>query len=167
MSDATATGANATPLTTVTWRETDEIDAALSSLRVVELGTLEPAPQLGTLPHFSDDRGTLVPVDVPSEIPFPVLRAWTITAAPADQIRARHAHFVCEQAFWSTQGAARFVLTDGVRVTEVTLAGPADLLYVPAGLWVQIDRCEAGTVLVAFASLPYDVNDYRSSIGKD
>lgn len=154
-------------LTTVNWRSTDSIDAELESLAAGELGDLEPAAHAVTLPHFSDDRGTLVPIDLPAAVPFPVVRAWTITGAPADQVRARHAHYVCDQAFWCTQGSARFVLTDGAHVAELSLTAPADLLVVPAGLWVQIDRCEPGTVLVAFASLPYDANDYRATIARN
>jgi len=154
-------------LSAVTWRTTDAVDAALAGLTPVALDALEPGASLVLLPHFSDERGTLVPVDTDTVLPFEVHRAWAISGAPLDGTRGRHAHYECEQAFWCSQGAARFVVTDGTRVAETTLHGPDGLILIPAGLWVQIDRCEPGTVLFAFASHPYDENDYRSTITPD
>lgn len=151
-------------LTPVTWRTPDEVDAQLSALQAVPLEQLLPAASAVTLPRYTDDRGTLVPVDVDQVLPFDVRRAWSITHASVDTVRGRHAHFVCDQAFWCNRGYARFVVTDGQRVAEAVLQSPSGLLIVPAGLWVQIDQFQLGTVLLAFASHPYDPDDYRTEL---
>lgn len=151
-------------LTPITWRTPDELDADLSGLEVVTLDQLRPAASAVSLTAYTDQRGTLVPVDIDGLLPFSVRRAWSITGAAADTVRGRHAHYECDQAFWCNRGYARFVLTDGERVAEHMLESPTGLIVVPAGLWVQIDHFQPGTVLMALASHPYDAADYRTEL---
>lgn len=151
----------------VTWRTPDAIDAELDALQPVPTTVLRPAARGVKLPSFTDERGTLVPVDVPSVLPFPVQRTWSITGAPSDTVRGRHAHYECHQAFWLVSGSARFTFSDGDCVSHQLLRGPDELAIVPAGLWVQIDQFAEGTVIIAFASHAYDPHDYRTDITRD
>lgn len=93
-------------------------------------------------------------------IPFAVKRMFAIYDVPKGATRGAHAHRRQEQFIVMFAGGCTIVVDNGVHKKEVSLDGPAEGLYVPAGLWLELKNFSDGAVCVVLASGPYDEADY-------
>ncbi len=110
----------------------------------------------------------------PFPLPFDVKRVFYIFGVPQGGKRGGHAHYEGEQFFVCLAGSVSISHEGfdehGCRdLSEITLLPPLHPgtaqtrhwgLYVPAGLWVEIEVTAPDTILLCLCSNYYDEGDY-------
>ncbi|MBI5734144.1 MAG: FdtA/QdtA family cupin domain-containing protein [Candidatus Kerfeldbacteria bacterium] len=106
-----------------------------------------------TLPVHTDDRFSLIPLEVEGQIDFPIKRVYAITNAlrPTGQ----HAHKIEQECFICFQGEVTAEIDDGSGRREVKLQ-PGDAIYVGTYVWHHFKDFSPGCVLVALSSTNYN-----------
>jgi len=115
---------------------------------------------LWRLPHFRDDRGSLVVAELPTDLPFAPRRIFTVYDVPSYDVRGEHAHRECRQLLLATHGALSVVVDDGKETREVRLDVPTVALYMPPMIWGVQYKFTPDAVLLVLASHPYAPDDY-------
>ena len=122
--------------------------ATIEDVRVIEL------------PKFTDPRGNLSFVEQLSHIPFEIKRTYWIYDVPGGEARGGHAFRKNEEFIIALSGAFDVNIDDGIQKTKYTLNRSYYGLYVPAGLWREIENFSTNSLALEFGSTHYDVNDY-------
>jgi oxalate decarboxylase/phosphoglucose isomerase-like protein (cupin superfamily) len=116
---------------------------------------------LGLRPTSAPNRpGELVPVDLERDVPFPVLRLYTITGVPAGEKRGGHAHRKTRQAIFCLRGKIEVLLESREGRETVLLDGPARGLLLEPMAWHEVTCLSEGCVILVLASTPYEEADY-------
>lgn len=115
------------------------------------------------LPHIHDDRGSLSFAEEPAHIPFVPRRVFYLYDIAPNMSRGGHAHREQQQFLFAPCGLCRVTIDDGTVRTDVTLDRPNRALFVPAGLWLDLNDFSANAVCVVLASGIYDESDYIRS----
>lgn len=110
-------------------------------------------------PQIVDDRGSLTYVEESDHLSFDISRVYYLYDFSGEP-RGNHAHRELEQVMIALNGGLDVTLDDGQSTVTVRLDDPSEGLYVPPGLWRELDEFETGTVCLVLASDPYDENDY-------
>ncbi len=120
-----------------------------------------PGAHVYRFPEFVDLRGSLTSGDLPSDaVPFVPERWFFVYDVPSREVRGEHAHRVCHQFLICVSGQVVVALDDGTHRNEVVLDAPTVGLYVPPMTWSSQFRYDPQSVLLVFASHPYDASDY-------
>lgn len=112
---------------------------------------------------FGDMRGGLTPFEFADDLPFVPRRSFLVYDVPDRRVRGEHAHKVCAQFLVAAKGRLNVVLDDGRVRREVVLDGPTTGLYLSPMVWGIQYKFDPDTVLLVFASHPYDAADYVRS----
>ncbi len=107
-----------------------------------------------------DYRGSLSVGEFNEELPFNPQRYFIIYDVPNKEIRGEHAHKKCDQFLICVKGCCNILLDDGINKCQLLLNSPSNGIYMPAGIWGSQFNYSKDAVLLVFASLPYDPNDY-------
>jgi acetyltransferase-like isoleucine patch superfamily enzyme/dTDP-4-dehydrorhamnose 3,5-epimerase-like enzyme len=111
--------------------------------------------------EFSDLRGRLTAGELPTEtIPFVPRRWFLVYDVPSREVRGEHAHRICQQFLLCVSGRVSVAVDDGRNRSEVLLDRPTLGIYIPPLIWGSQFRYEPDTVLLVFASHPYEPDDY-------
>ena len=109
--------------------------------------------------HHSDRKGNLTVVENGKTLPFDVKRVYYLYMVP-EVARGAHAHKELQQLLIATSGSVDVIMDDGTNKATFHLDKPWKGLYVPAGLWRDLENFSGGAVLLCLASEHYDENDY-------
>ena len=112
------------------------------------------------LPKFTDPRGNLSFVEQLNHIPFEIKRTYWIYDVPGGENRGGHAFRQNEEFIVALSGAFDVIIDDGVEKKMITLNRSYYGLYVPAGLWREIENFSTNSLALEFGSIHYDENDY-------
>lgn len=112
------------------------------------------------LPSIRDTRGNLSFAENLSQIPFEIKRAYWLYDVPGGESRGSHAHKALQQFIIAASGSFRITLDDGKEKQSFFLNKPYQGLYVPPGLWRDLDEFSSGSVCMVLASELYDADDY-------
>lgn len=112
---------------------------------------------------FTDDRGTLVPVEFRDKVPFKPIRIFYVKDVPVGTERGMHAHFRCKQYLICQNGAVLVRLFDGFNEKEIYL-GENQGFYIPELIWDSQVFLKENTILLVLASTNYDHKDYINDI---
>lgn len=112
------------------------------------------------LPHFSDMRGSLTPLQDGKGLPFAPARVFLVYGVATSRLRGEHAHRVCRQFLVAAHGGVSVLVDDSVRRSEVRLSDPTVGLYLPPMIWGVQYKFDPSSVLMVLASHPYDAGDY-------
>lgn len=107
-----------------------------------------------------DARGTLIPVELGRDVPFPTARVYFISGTMAGVRRGFHAHRALTQLAVCITGSCRFLLDDGASKVEVALDAPGCGVLVRPMIWHEMYDFSTDCVLAVFADGPYDESDY-------
>lgn len=111
--------------------------------------------------EFTDPRGSLVAGEMPAELlPFVPRRWFLVYDVPSRELRGEHAHRECHQFLLCVAGSLTVAVDDGRRRAEIVLDRPDTGVYIPPMVWGSQFRYEPDSVLLVFASHPYDAGDY-------
>ena len=112
------------------------------------------------LPKFADPRGNLSFVEQLNHIPFEIKRTYWIYDVPGGEARGGHAFKQNDEFIIALSGAFDVIIDDGETKKKYTLNRSYYGLYVPAGMWREIENFSTNSLALEFGSTHYDVNDY-------
>ena len=115
---------------------------------------------LNELPKFLDERGNLSFVEQLNHIPFEIKRTYWIYDVPGGENRGGHAFKQNEEFIVALSGAFDVIVDDGKNKEKYTLNRSYYGLYVPAGLWREMENFSTNAVALEFGSIHYDERDY-------
>ncbi len=116
--------------------------------------------RLQRLPTFKDMRGALSAGEFSKDLPFEPRRFFLVFDVPSSETRGEHAHRACDQFLICVHGSVRALADDGTRREEYVLDSPGKGLLLPAMTWGTQYMYSRDAVLLVFASLNYDNEDY-------
>ena len=112
------------------------------------------------LPKFTDPRGNLSFVEQLNHIPFEIKRTYWIYDVPGGENRGGHAFKNNEEFIVALSGAFDVIVNDGENKKKYTLNRSYYGLYVPAGLWREMENFSTNSLALEFGSIHYDESDY-------
>ena len=138
----------------------------LTEPEVLDLSAIEkptaagvPGVVLHPLTSARDLRGSLAAVEF-ADLPFSPRRVFAVYGVPSESVRGAHAHRTCGQLLVCMSGEVSCIADDGTARQEFRLTSPKVGLHIPPMIWSMQYRYTRDAVLVVFAELPYDPDDY-------
>lgn len=117
-------------------------------------------PQIINLPKFLDARGNLSFIEQEKHIPFVIKRAYWIYDVPGGECRGGHAYRNNEEFIVSLSGSFDVVLNNGTEKKVFSLNRSYHGLYVPKGLWREMENFSTNSLALILSSTDYDAQDY-------
>ena len=117
-------------------------------------------PEIIQLPKFLDARGNLSFVEQENHIPFVIRRTYWLYDVPGGESRGGHAYRQNEEFIIALSGSFDVILDDGNEKKRFTLNRSYYGLYVPKGLWREMDNFSTNSLAMILSSTDYDANDY-------
>lgn len=111
-----------------------------------------------------DGRGNLSVVEK-NTLPFEVKRVYYLYDVPSDATRGGHAHKALQQCLIALSGSFDVVVDDGSDKKIITLNKPNMALFIPNGIWRELENFSSGSVCLALVSEVYDESDYIRDFG--
>lgn len=112
------------------------------------------------LPKFADPRGNLSFVEQEEHIPFVIRRTYWLYDVPGGECRGGHAYRENQEFIVALSGSFDVVLDDGTEKKTFTLNRSYYGLYVPKGLWREMENFSTNSLAMILSSTDYDANDY-------
>lgn len=112
------------------------------------------------LPKFTDPRGNLSFVEQLNHIPFEIMRTYWIYDVPGGENRGGHAFKENQEFIVALSGAFDVIVDDGENKKKFTLNRSYYGLYVPVGIWREMENFSTNSLALEFGSMHYDERDY-------
>jgi dTDP-4-dehydrorhamnose 3,5-epimerase-like enzyme len=116
------------------------------------------------LPKVEDPRGNLTFIEEEIHIPFKIKRAYWIYDVPGGQIRGGHAFMEQKEFIVALSGSFDVVVNNGKEKHTFALNRSYYGLYVPNGLWRQMENFSTNSVALVLSSTYFNENDYIRDI---
>lgn len=111
------------------------------------------------LPRHRHPNGSLSVVEN-DKADFDVKRVYYIYDVPGDAERGGHSHRKMKSYIIAVGGSFDVTLSDGHDSRKFSLNRPYKALYVPGGMWRNLDNFSSGAVCLVLASELYSEDDY-------
>ena len=105
-------------------------------------------PRIIALPKFLDKRGNLSVIEEWKDIPFKIERTYWIYDVPGGEARGGHA------------GSFDVILDDGKERKTYSLNRSYYGLYVPKGIWREMNNFSTNSLALILSSTAYNTEDY-------
>lgn len=112
------------------------------------------------LPKILDARGNLSFAEQFTHLPFTIQRTYWLYDVPGGECRGGHAYRNTQEFIIALSGSFDVLLDDGFEKRKYTLNRSYYGLYVPQGLWREMENFSTNSLALEFASTPYDEGDY-------
>ncbi|MFR5657002.1 MAG: sugar 3,4-ketoisomerase [Butyricimonas faecihominis] len=116
--------------------------------------------QIINLPKFLDARGNLSFVEQFKHIPFEIKRTYWIYDVPGGETRGGHAYKENQEFIVALSGSFDVILDDGKEKKTFSLNRSYYGLYIPKGIWREIDNFSSNSLALVLASTKYKEDDY-------
>lgn len=117
-------------------------------------------PKIINLAKVSDPRGNLSIIEEFKDIPFKIERAYWIYDVPGGEVRGGHAYKENQEFIVAMSGSFDVHLDDGNQKLTFHLNRSYYGLYVPKGLWREIDNFSTNSLALVLSSTKYNAEDY-------
>ncbi len=117
-------------------------------------------PQLIQLSKIADPRGNLSIIEEYKEIPFKIERVYWIYDVPGGESRGGHAYKENQEFIVALSGSFDVVLDDGREKKTFSLNRSYNGLFVPKGMWREMENFSTNSLALVLSSTNYDANDY-------
>ena len=112
------------------------------------------------LPRIYNPSGSITAVNSNKELPFTIQRVYYLFDVPGGEGRGGHAHKDLQQLIVAASGSFDIIIDDGNVKRTFHLSRPYMGLYMPSGLWRELDNFSSGSICLVLASTVYDEADY-------
>ena len=112
------------------------------------------------LPKFLDTRGNLSFAQNNTHIPFEIKRTYWLYDVPGGESRGGHAYRETEEFVIALSGSFDVIVDDGKEKKTFHLNRSYYALYIPKGIWREMDNFSTNSLALEFASTKYDPADY-------
>jgi len=117
-------------------------------------------PRIIELARHFDPRGNLSVIEEYKDIPFKIERTYWIYDVPGGEARGGHAYRENQEFIVALSGSFDVVLDDGQEKKIFHLNRSYYGLYVPEGLWREMDNFSTNSLALVLSSTKFDENDY-------
>lgn len=112
------------------------------------------------LPKFEDPRGNLSFIEEEKHIPFKIERTYWIYDVPGGQIRGGHAFKEQQEFIVALSGSFDVVVDDGKSQQIFSLNRSFYGLYIPKGVWRQMQNFSTNSLAMVLSSTVFSEDDY-------
>ena len=112
------------------------------------------------LPKINDFRGNLTYIEGNNHIPFLINRVYWIYDVPGGQIRGGHAFKEQQELIVALSGSFDVVVDDGETKQTFSLNRSYYGLYIPAGMWRQMQDFSTNALALVLSSTVFNEDDY-------
>jgi len=112
------------------------------------------------IPRIVDERGNLSVVEEDGLVPFKIKRSYWIYDVPGGEHRGGHAYKENCEFIIALSGSFDIVIDDGKERNVFSLNRSYYGLYVPHGLWREMENFSTNSLALILSSTDYDANDY-------
>lgn len=112
------------------------------------------------LPKITDSRGNLSVIEELKEIPFKIERTYWIYDVPGGETRGGHAYKENQEFIVALSGSFDVVLDDGKEKKVFSLNRSYNGLYVPKGVWRELENFSTNSLALVLASTRFNRSDY-------
>lgn len=116
--------------------------------------------RLITLPQIEDFRGNLSFIEEENHIPFKIERAYWIYDVPGGQTRGGHAFRKQKEFIVALSGSLDVKVDDGINQRTISLNRSYYGLYIPEGLWRQMENFSTNSLAMVLSSTAFNESDY-------
>lgn len=116
--------------------------------------------KLINLPKIEDPRGNLSFLEEEHHIPFKIKRTYWIYDVPGGQVRGGHAFKEQMEFIVALSGSFDVVVDDGKYKKTFSLNRSYFGLFLPAGLWRQIENFSTNSLAMVLSSTVFSEDDY-------
>ena len=116
--------------------------------------------KLVDLRKIHDVRGNLTPIEGGVDVPFDIKRVYWVYDVPGGECRGGHAYKLNEEVIIALSGSMDVVVDDGQQQKTFSLNRSYYALYVPKGLWREMNNFSTNSVALELGSTEYDKEDY-------
>lgn len=127
------------------------LTSAIAQCRLIELAV------------FPDVNGKLAVIGNREGCPFNINRFFFLYDVPSEAARGGHSHFREQQLIIAVSGAFDVVIDDGLNKRRLTMNRPNIGLYIPPGIWRELDNFTSGAVCAVLSSTHFTEEDYVRS----
>lgn len=117
-------------------------------------------PRIIELPKFLDARGNLSFAQNNVHVPFEIKRTYWLYDVPGGESRGGHAYRETEEFVIALSGSFDVIVDDGKEKKTFHLNRSYYGLYIPKGMWREMDNFSTNSLALEFASTKYDPADY-------
>ena len=117
-------------------------------------------PRIIELPKFLDARGNLSFAQNNTHVPFEIKRTYWLYDVPGGESRGGHAYRETEEFVIALSGSFDVIVDDGKEKKTFHLNRSYYGLYIPKGMWREMDNFSTNSLALDFASTKYDPADY-------
>lgn len=112
------------------------------------------------LPRIQDPRGNLSFIEEENHFPFEIKRAYWIYDVPGGEIRGGHAFKKQHEMIVALSGSLDVLVDDGTNKKIFSLNRSYYGLYIPAGIWRQMENFSTNSLALVLSSTEYFEEDY-------
>jgi len=112
------------------------------------------------LPKVEDPRGNLTFIEEETHIPFKIKRVYWIFDVPGGQIRGGHAFMEQQEFIVALSGSFDVIVDDGKEKHTFSLNRSYYGLYIPNGLWRQMENFSTNSIALVLSSTYFNEKDY-------
>ncbi len=112
------------------------------------------------LPQITDPRGNISFVEQDNHNPFEIKRTYWLYDVPGGECRGGHAYKENQEFIVALSGSFDVVIDDGNEKNTFTLNRSYYGLYVPKGLWREMENFSTNSLALVLSSTDYNANDY-------
>ncbi len=124
------------------------MSTTIDDCRIIELGRHHGA------------TGNITVVENGKTIDFDMKRVFFIYDIPGGATRGAHAHKTLRELIIAATGSFDVRVYDGEREKTIHLNHPSQALYLPCGVWEELNNFSSGSIALVIASAPYNPKDY-------
>ena len=112
------------------------------------------------LPKNHSEKGNITAVNNGFEVPFDIRRVYYLYDVPGGEARGGHAHRDLQQLIVAASGSFDLTVDDGKVKRTFQLNRPYQGIFIPKGLWRELNNFSSGSICLVLASIPYSEIDY-------
>ena len=131
-------------------------------IRIKNLNSNLTDVKLIDLPKIEDPRGNLSIIEEENHIPFKIERTYWIYDVPGGQVRGGHAFKNQQEFIVALSGSFDVIVDDGKEQKIYSLNRSYYGLYIPAGLFRQMENFSTNSCAFVVASTNFDEDDYET-----
>jgi dTDP-4-dehydrorhamnose 3,5-epimerase-like enzyme len=119
-----------------------------------------PEVKIIDLPKIVDSRGNLSFLEGEVHIPFDIKRVYWIYDVPGGELRGGHSFKKQCEFIIALSGSFDVILDDGAVRNSFHMNRSYYGLFIPSGIWREMENFSTNSLAVVLASTFYDADDY-------
>lgn len=112
------------------------------------------------LPKIQDPRGNLSFIEEEEHFPFKIERMYWIYDVPGGQVRGGHAFREQHEMIIALSGSFDVAVSDGAKQNVFSLNRSYYGLYLPSGIWREMNNFSTNSLALVLSSTVYSEEDY-------